>query len=80
MMVGSITIRPDETERQSAVRYGKRMTEITADLECPLMNSEFNGRPERAAEREAAFWRSLAELRGEHYARWLTSVPDTACP
>ncbi|MFF5189092.1 sugar phosphate isomerase/epimerase family protein [Streptomyces sp. NPDC000345] len=53
---------PDETERQAAVRYWKRMIEITADLECPLMNSEFNGRPERAAESEAAFWRSLEEL------------------
>jgi myo-inositol catabolism protein IolH len=53
---------PDETERQAAVRYWKRMIEITADLECPLMNSEFNGRPERAAESEAAFRRSLEEL------------------
>ncbi|PRX45869.1 myo-inositol catabolism protein IolH [Prauserella shujinwangii] len=53
---------PDETERQAAVRYWKRMIEVTAELECPLMNSEFNGRPERAAESEAAFWRSLEEL------------------
>jgi myo-inositol catabolism protein IolH len=53
---------PDESERQAAVRYWKRMTEITAELGCPLMNSEFNGRPERAAESEAAFWRSLEEL------------------
>lgn len=53
---------PDESERQAAVRYWKRMIEITADLECPLMNSEFNGRPERAAESEDAFWRSLEEL------------------
>ncbi|WUO60419.1 sugar phosphate isomerase/epimerase [Streptomyces sp. NBC_00280] len=37
---------PDETERQTAVRYWKRMIEIAADLECPLMNSEFNGRPD----------------------------------
>jgi hypothetical protein len=53
---------PDETERQAAVRYWKRMIEITAELGCPLMNSEFNGRPERAAESEAAFWRSMEEL------------------
>ena len=26
---------PDETERQAAVRYWKRMIEITADLDCP---------------------------------------------
>lgn len=53
---------PDETERQAAVRYWKRMIEVTAELGCDLMNSEFNGRPERAAESEAAFWRSMAEL------------------
>ncbi|GHE06261.1 hypothetical protein GCM10010339_45730 [Streptomyces alanosinicus] len=38
------------------------MIEITAELECPLMNSEFNGRPGQAAQSEAAFWRSLEEL------------------
>lgn len=53
---------PDESERQAAVRYWKRMIEIASDLECPLMNSEFNGRPEHAAASEAAFWRSLEEL------------------
>jgi myo-inositol catabolism protein IolH len=53
---------PDETERQAAVRYWKRMIEVTVELGCELMNSEFNGRPERAAESEAAFWRSLEEL------------------
>ncbi len=31
------------------------MIENTADLERPLMNSEFNDRPERAAGNEAAF-------------------------
>ena len=44
------------------MRYWKRMIEVTAELGCELMNSEFNGRPERAAESEAAFWRSLDEL------------------
>jgi len=53
---------PDEAERQAAVRYWKRMIEVTVELGCELMNSEFNGRPERAAESEAAFWRSLEEL------------------
>ncbi|GGU97094.1 hypothetical protein GCM10010260_36010 [Streptomyces filipinensis] len=48
---------PDEEERQAAVRHGKRMIEITAELERPLMNSEFNVRPEHAAASEAAFWR-----------------------
>lgn len=37
---------PDEEEGQVAVRYWKRVIEITADLEYPLMNSEFNARSE----------------------------------
>jgi myo-inositol catabolism protein IolH len=53
---------PTEMERQSAVRYWKRMIEVTEELGCTLMNSEFNGRPERAAESEAAFWWSMDEL------------------
>ncbi|MBP5941365.1 sugar phosphate isomerase/epimerase family protein [Streptomyces acidiscabies] len=74
---------PDESERQAAVRYWKRMIEITAELECPLMNSEFNGRPERAAESEAAFWRSLEELlplfEREGIALNLEAHPDDFC-
>jgi myo-inositol catabolism protein IolH len=59
------------------------MIEITADLECPLMNSEFNGRPERAAESETAFWRSLEELlpvlEREGIALNLEAHPDDFC-
>ena len=53
---------PDEDERQAAVRYWKRAIEITVDLGVNVMNSEFNGRPSRAAESEAQFWRSMEEL------------------
>jgi myo-inositol catabolism protein IolH len=53
---------PDEEARQAAVRYWKRAIQITADLGASVMNSEFNGRPERAAESEAQFWRSMEEL------------------
>jgi myo-inositol catabolism protein IolH len=53
---------PDEDERQAAVRYWKRAIEITADLGCQVMNSEFNGRPEAAGRSESQFWRSLEEL------------------
>jgi myo-inositol catabolism protein IolH len=53
---------PDEDERQAAVRYWKRAIEITAELGCPVMNSEFNGRPEEPARSEAQFWRSMEEL------------------
>ncbi|GAB2758979.1 sugar phosphate isomerase/epimerase family protein [Streptomyces bullii] len=74
---------PDETERQAAIRYWKRMIEITVELECPLMNSEFNGRPERAAESEAAFWRSMEELlpvfEREGIALNLEAHPDDFC-
>jgi myo-inositol catabolism protein IolH len=53
---------PGEDERQAAVRYWKRAIQITVDLECEVMLSEFNGRPEAPAESEAQFWRSMEEL------------------
>jgi myo-inositol catabolism protein IolH len=53
---------PDEDERQAAVRYWRRAIQITVDLGCDVMNSEFNGRPEKAAASEAQFWRSMEEL------------------
>ncbi|HEV7899960.1 MAG TPA: sugar phosphate isomerase/epimerase family protein [Planosporangium sp.] len=53
---------PDSDDRQAAVRYWKRAIEITVELGCTVMNSEFNGRPEQAGRSEAQFWRSLEEL------------------
>jgi len=53
---------PDEAERAAAVRYWKRAIQITVDLGCQVMNSEFNGRPEKASLSEAMFWASLEEL------------------
>ena len=53
---------PDEDERQAAVRYWKRAIQITVDLDCRVMNSEFNGRPEQASRSEAQWWRSMEEL------------------
>jgi myo-inositol catabolism protein IolH len=53
---------PDEDVRQAAVRYWKRAIQVTVDLGCDVMNSEFNGRPEAAEASEAQFWRSLEEL------------------
>ena len=53
---------PGEGERRAAVRYWRRAIQITVDLDCRVMNSEFNGRPERAARSEAQFWRSMEEL------------------
>ena len=53
---------PDEDERQAAVRYWKRALQITVDLGCEVMNSEFNGRPEQASLSEAQWWKSMEEL------------------
>ncbi|MFI7701539.1 sugar phosphate isomerase/epimerase family protein [Nonomuraea sp. NPDC049480] len=53
---------PDEDEREAAVRYWKRAVQITVDLGCTIMNSEFNGRPEQASLSEAKFWKSMEEL------------------
>jgi myo-inositol catabolism protein IolH len=53
---------PDEEERQAAVRYWKRAIELTVELDCRVMNSEFNGRPEAASVSEAQFWKSMEEL------------------
>jgi myo-inositol catabolism protein IolH len=53
---------PDEEERQAAVRYWKRAIQLTVELDCRVMNSEFNGRPEQASRSEAQFWRSMEEL------------------
>jgi myo-inositol catabolism protein IolH len=50
---------PDEEERQAAVRYWQRAIDITAELGCSTMNSEFSGRPEQAERSEAQFWKSL---------------------
>lgn len=73
----------DEDEREAAVRYWKRMIEVAAELDVRTMNSEFNGRPEHAAESEAAFWRSLDELlpilERENIALNLEAHPDDFC-
>ena len=53
---------PDEEERQNAVRYWKRAIEITVELGVDTMNTEFNGRPEKAPASEGQFWRSMEEL------------------
>ncbi len=53
---------PDEDERQAAVRYWKRAIQISTMLDCDVMNSEFNGRPEQASLSEGKFWRSMEEL------------------
>jgi len=53
---------PEEWARDAAVRNWKRIIEITVDLGCSVIGTEFSGRPERAEESEAAFYRSMEEL------------------
>jgi myo-inositol catabolism protein IolH len=46
---------PDEDERQAAVMNWKRAIEVTVELGCDVMVSEFNGRPEAASISEGKF-------------------------
>jgi myo-inositol catabolism protein IolH len=59
------------------------MIEVTVELGCDLMNSEFNGRQEQSAQSEAAFWRSMDELlpifEREGIALNLEAHPDDFC-
>lgn len=53
---------PDEDAREAAVRYWKRVIQITVDLGVDVIGTEFSGRPERAEESERAFYRSMEEI------------------
>jgi myo-inositol catabolism protein IolH len=53
---------PDEQERQAQVRNWKRLLEIAAELECPIVNSELSGDPNNPRSSEHAFYRSMEEL------------------
>ncbi len=53
---------PEELPREAAVRNLKRIIAIAVELEVPVINTEFSGRPERAEESEAGFYRSVEEL------------------
>lgn len=53
---------PDEPQREAAVRNFRRIIQLAVELEIPVINSEFSGRPERSEDSEAAFYRSMEEL------------------
>lgn len=53
---------PEEPQRQAAVRNFRRIIQLAAELEVPVINTEFSGRPERSEDSEAAFYRSIEEL------------------
>ena len=44
------------------MRNWKRIIQIAVDLDVTVIGTEFSGRPERAEESEAAFYRSMEEL------------------
>jgi myo-inositol catabolism protein IolH len=52
----------DEQERQAQVRNWKRLLQIAAELECPLVNSELSGDPNDPVRSEHAFYASMEEL------------------
>jgi myo-inositol catabolism protein IolH len=53
---------PGEHEWQAAVFNTTRYIQIAAELEAPVINTEFSGRPEREEESEYAFYRSMEAL------------------
>jgi myo-inositol catabolism protein IolH len=52
----------DEDERVASIRYWKRAIEVTVELGCQRMNTDFLGRPEQPRASEAQLWKSLEEL------------------
>ncbi|MGC5224545.1 sugar phosphate isomerase/epimerase family protein [Micromonospora sp. DT81.3] len=53
---------PDEPQREAAVRNFRRVIQLAVELEIPVINTEFSGRPDRSEDSEAAFYRSMEEL------------------
>ncbi|KAB1653268.1 sugar phosphate isomerase/epimerase [Pseudoclavibacter chungangensis] len=54
---------PDETRRRAAVRNFRRIIELAVQLEVPVINTEFSGRPDELQEdSEAAFYTTMEEL------------------
>ena len=59
---------PDEQERRAQVRNWRRLLEIAAELECPIVNSELSGDPGDPRRSEHAFYASMEEL-APHFER-----------
>ncbi|CAD5989727.1 sugar phosphate isomerase/epimerase [Agreia sp. COWG] len=53
---------PDELPRLAAVKNFTRVIQLAVELEVSVINTEFSGRPERADESEAGFYRSMEVL------------------
>jgi myo-inositol catabolism protein IolH len=53
---------PDEPLRLAAVKNFTRVMQLAVELGVDVINTEFSGRPERAEESEAGFYRSMEAL------------------
>ncbi|WP_120003001.1 sugar phosphate isomerase/epimerase family protein [Nesterenkonia muleiensis] len=53
---------PEEHHVQAAIFNTTRYIQIAAELEAPVVNTEFSGRPEREEESEFAFYRAMEVL------------------
>lgn len=53
---------PEQHQWEAAVFNTTRYIQIAAELEAPVVNTEFSGRPEREEESEYAFYRSMEAL------------------
>jgi myo-inositol catabolism protein IolH len=53
---------PDEQERKAQVRNWRRLLEIAAEVECPVIVSELSGDPNDSRRCEHAFYASMDEL------------------
>ena len=53
---------PEAHQVEAAIFNTTRYIQIAAELEAPIVNTEFSGRPEREEESEYAFYRSMEAL------------------
>lgn len=53
---------PEPQQVEAAIFNTTRYIQIAAELEAPIVNTEFSGRPEREEESEYAFYRSMEAL------------------
>lgn len=53
---------PDPRDVEMAVFHTTRYIEVAAELDAPVINTEFSGRPEREEESEYSFYRSMEQL------------------
>ena len=53
---------PERHQVEAAIRNTTRYIEIAAELEAPILNTEFSGRPEREEESENCFYEAMESL------------------